>query len=129
MSSVYARRAGIKRAYPIKASTKIAAVTPVFLLAGLAVPFSAATGTGKFVGISTFEKDNTGADGDLHIEIERQEFAFTNKGDVTNAKIGEKVYFVDAVQVSVDSSTNSRPLAGTVTQLEGNLVWVLPAVA
>ena len=129
MSSVYARRAGIKRAYPVKATTKIASVSPVFLLAGLAVPFASATGAGKFVGMSTFERNNEGADSDMTVEVETQEFALANKGDVVTASIGVKVYFSDVATVTLDSNTNAHPLAGVVTQLEGNLVWVRPALA
>ncbi|EPZ5427302.1 hypothetical protein ABMX73_01920 [Vibrio vulnificus] len=129
MSSVYARRAGIKRAYPMKASVKIGAVNPVFLLAGLAVPFASADGTAKFAGIATFEKDNVGANGELWVEVEHQEFALVNSGDVVNASVGSTAYFASATSVSIDSSTNARPIAGTITQLEGDLVWISPAVA
>lgn len=129
MSSVFARRAGIKRAYPMKASTKIGAVVAVFLASGLAVPFAGATGTSKFVGVSTFERDNVGADGELWTEVERQEFALLNAGDIVNASVGSTAYFTDAVTVSLDSDTNARPIAGTITQVDGELVWISPAVA
>lgn len=129
MSSVLARRAGIKRGYPMKAGTKIRAVVAVFLASGLAVPFADATGTSKFVGVSTFERDNVGADGELIIEVEHQEFALLNSGDITFDHVGSEAYFTDEYNVSIDSDTNARPIAGTITQLEGELVWISPAVA
>ncbi|MGL0943360.1 hypothetical protein ACSTDY_13790 [Vibrio vulnificus] len=130
MSSVFARRAGIKRAYPMQANTKIGAVFAVFLESGLAVPFTAATGAAKFVGVSTFERDNVGgAAGELWTEVEHQEFALLNAGDIVNASVGSTAYFTDAVTVSLDSDTNNRPIAGTITQVDGELVWISPAVA
>ncbi|MCE7638382.1 hypothetical protein LZT07_13740 [Vibrio fluvialis] len=129
MSSVFARRSGIKRGYPMKASTKIGAVVAVFLSNGLAVPFAAADGTSQFAGVSTFERDNQGADGEMAIEVEHQEIAFLNSGDVVNSSVGSTAYFTDATTVSIDSDTDSRPIAGTITQLDGDLVWISPAVA
>ncbi len=131
MSSVLARRIGVKRAYPVAATTKIASVIAVFLAStGYAVPFTSADGTSKFVGVSTFEQDNTaGAAGALTVEVDHQETAFVNAGDVTVASVGATVYFTDGYTVSIDSDTSARPIAGTVTQIEDDLVWVSPAVA
>lgn len=131
MSSVFARRAGIKRAYPVAAATVIGAVAAVFVTsAGYAVPFASAAGTSKFCGVSTFAQDNTtGAAGDLKVEVDHQETAFVNAGDVTVASVGSTVYFTDGYTVSIDSDTSARPIAGTVTEIDGDVVWVSPAVA
>ncbi len=130
MSSVLARRAGIKRAYPVAASTKIGACVAVLLAAsGYAVPYASADGTSKFCGVSTFEKDNSaGTAGAMTVEVEHQEIAFLNAGDITVAHVGTTVYFTDGYTVSIDSDTDARPIAGTVTQIEDDLVWVSPAV-
>lgn len=68
-----------------------------------------------------------GADGELWVEVEHQEFALVNSGDVVNASVGSTAYFASATSVSIDSSTDSRPVAGIITQLEGDLCGlVLP---
>jgi hypothetical protein len=129
MSAVYARRSGAKRGYPLAAAAVVLACTPVFLTAGFAVPFATADGTSKFAGIATFDADNTaGADGEMKVEVEHQEFSLSNSGDIDESHVSETVYFTDDATVSSDSSTNSRPIAGVVTELDGDLVWVKPAV-
>ncbi|MGU3163589.1 hypothetical protein [Vibrio cholerae] len=65
----------------------------------------------------------------MTIEVEHQEIAFLNSGDVVNSSVGSTAYFTDATSVSIDSDTDSRPIAGTITQLDGDLVWISPAVA
>ncbi len=130
MSAVLARRAGIKRAYPVKGSVHISACVAVLLTAGLATAYADADGTSQFVGVSTFEKDNReGVDGALTVEVEHQEIAFANSGDINFGDVGSTVYFTDAATVSVDSNVNARPIAGTVTEIDGSLVWISPAIA
>lgn len=130
MSTVYARRSGAKRAYPLAAAAVLVACTPVFLSAGLAVPFASADGSSKFAGIATFNADNSaGVAGEIKVEVEHQEFALLNAGDITQAHIGETVFFSTANTVSIDSATTSRPIAGVVTEIDDDLVWVKPAVA
>lgn len=127
MSSALARRAGIKRAYPIKAETTIGACVAVFLAAGLAVPFARATGADMFVGVSTFCKTNAGLDGESKVEVECQEFALVNAGDIGFADVGSTAYFSAALYVSLDSSGDTRPIAGIITEIDDNLVWIRPA--
>lgn len=129
MSSVYARRNGSKGAYPVAAAVVILAASPVFLQSGLAVPFGDADGDAKFAGISTFTADNqNGANGACFVEVEKQQIALLNAGDITPAHVGSTAYFTDARSISVDSSTNTRPIAGVVSELDDDLVWVQPAV-
>lgn len=129
MSAVYTRRSGAKRSYPLAAAAVLLACNPVFLTAGFAVPFAAADGTSKFVGITTFDADNTtGANGEIKVEVQHQECSLLNSGDIDETHVGETVYFTDDATVSSDSSTHSRPIAGVVTELDDNLVWVKPAV-
>ncbi|CCN69782.1 conserved exported hypothetical protein [Vibrio nigripulchritudo SFn118] len=130
MSTVYARRSGDKRAYPVAAAVILVASAPVFLSAGLAVPFAAADGNSKFAGIATFDTDNSrGLAGERKAEVEHQEFALLNNGDILYTHIGATVYFTSDTAVSVSSATNSRPIAGVVTELDDDIVWVQPAVA
>ncbi|HIF5850973.1 TPA: hypothetical protein ACX3E9_000245 [Vibrio parahaemolyticus] len=129
MSSVFARRSGLKGAYPLAAAAVVAACSPVFLTAGLAVPFASADGTSKFAGIATFNADNsTGADGELKVEVEKQQIALLNSGDIDDSHVGTTVYFSAENSVSIDDSAASRPTAGVVSEVDGDLVWVQPAV-
>ncbi|SHO58793.1 hypothetical protein [Vibrio quintilis] len=127
MSSVYARRSGTKRGYPVKASTTIQASEPVFLLAGFAVPLAGADDSAKFCGVSTFVVESSGVDGEMTVEVEHQQFALKNGGDIAPADVGEMAYFSDIYTVTKDST--AHPAAGTIAQLEGDWVWIIPAVA
>jgi hypothetical protein len=94
------------------------------------VPFATADGTSKFAGIATFDADNSnGANGEMKVEVEHQEFSLSNSGDIDESHIGETVYFTDDATVSSDSSADTRPIAGVVTELDDGFVWVKPAVA
>ncbi|EJG1710627.1 hypothetical protein CDB79_RS18775 [Vibrio parahaemolyticus] len=129
MSSVFARRSGLKGAYPLAAAAVVVACSPVFLTAGLAVPFASADGTSKFAGIATFNADNSaGADGELKVEVEKQQIALLNSGDIDDSHVGTTVYFSTENSVSIDAATASRPTAGVVSEVDGDLVWVQPAV-
>lgn len=130
MSEVLARRSGIKRAYPMSPSQKLAGCEAVFLLNGLAIDFTGATGAGLFAGIATFEVDNsTGAAGSKHVEVEHQEILLLNAGDVDVSHVGTQVYFSAENKVSISHDTNKRPKAGIVTQVNADgKVWVQPEV-
>lgn len=130
MTAVFARRSGAKRGYPVAAAAVLLAFAPVFLTAGFAVPFASADGTSKFAGVATFNVDNkAGANGESKVEVEHQEFALINTGDITDAHIGSTVYFDTETSASIDSSSSSRPIAGVVTEIDSDMVWVAPAVA
>ncbi len=131
MSSVLARRSGTKRAYPVKAAATIAACVPVFLTAGIASDFDGADGTSKFAGVSTFAVDNSaGAVGAVKVEVEGGSdlIAFANAGDVVAASVGVTAYFTDAYTVSIDSDTDSRPIAGWISEVSDGLVWVRSSI-
>ena len=122
---VVAKRAGNKRAYPVKSSQYIAGNVVAFLAAGLALPFVAASASDICAGVSTIGVDNSqGADGAERIEVDVGEFKLRNSGDITHAHVGSKAYFVDADTLSIDHATNSRPTAGDITQVDDNGVWV-----
>ncbi len=130
MTAVFARRSGVKRGYPVAAAAVLLACAPVFLTAGFAVPFASAVGTSKFAGVATFNVDNkAGANGEGKVEVEHQEFALINTADITETHIGSTVYFDTETSVSIDSSSSSRPIAGVVTEIDSDMVWIMPAVA
>lgn len=129
MSQVYAKRAGMMRGYPVAAATVIAACSPVFLTAGIAVGYDDADETSQFAGIAVRPADNSdGAVGAAVVELDHQEIALMNAGDIGNDSVGSDAFFTDAVTVSIDSATDTLPKAGTITQLEGDLVWIKPAI-
>ncbi|MGF1775896.1 hypothetical protein [Vibrio nomapromontoriensis] len=130
MSSVLARRTGRKRGYPMKAAVVISACTLVCLdSAGLAISASAAGGTDKLVGLAPMQADNTdGIDKALTIEVEHDELLLLNAGDVSDADVGSKAYLSASNTVSISHATNTRPIAGTITQMDGGKVWVKPEV-
>jgi hypothetical protein len=129
MSSVLAKRSGRSRSYPLAAAAVIAACSIVFIEDGLAIPYADASGSSKMVGLAPYEADNSsGADKAISVEVEHDELLLLNAGDVDETHLGSTVYFSAVNTVSISSATNTRPIAGTVTQLEDGLVWVKPEV-
>jgi len=132
MSTLLARRSSRKRHYGVKAGKSIDGCVAVFLVAGIACAFAdaPANDTAKFVGVSTLPADNKdGANGEVKVEVEHEEIFFANAGDITEAHIGSKSYFSAINTLSISHNTNSRQVAGTITQVNDNGVWVLPEIA
>ncbi|UTV30167.1 hypothetical protein [Photobacterium atrarenae] len=122
---IVAKRAGNKRAYPVKGNQYIAGNVVVMLAAGLAVPFAAASATDICAGVSTMGVDNSQlADGEQRIEVDVCEFKLRNSGDVDQSHVGSQAYFVDYDTASIDHATNTRPTAGIITQVDDDGVWV-----
>lgn len=131
MSSVLARRTGRKRGYPVKAGVSLGGCVAVFLVAGLACAYAdaPADNTSALVGVSTLPVDNTGGlDGAETVEVEHEEFFFLNSGDITEAHVGSKAYFSALNTLSISDNTNTRQIAGTITQVDDNGVWILPEI-
>jgi len=117
-----AKRLGYKHAHPVAAATTISSGQPCLLASGYLTTVLAA---GVCVGLATLGVDNsTGAAGALQAEVEVGEFKFTNAGDVVLASVGSTAYFSDANTVSLDSATDTRATAGTITQVDDDGVWV-----
>lgn len=97
---------------------------------GYAVPAGAGTGasTQTVLGVSDGWVDNTrGASGDALVLIRRgRGFLFANStaDPVTQAEVGKNCYVVDSVTVAKTSDAEKRPLAGKVTGIEADGVWV-----
>lgn len=129
MTTVLARRSSRRRAYGIKAAVSIEGCTTVFLQNGWACDYESSDPNSKFAGVSVHPVDNSdGADGEQLIDIEHEEFFFLNAGDIDQTHIGSKAYFSASNTLSISHNTNTRPAAGTITQLEDSGVWVLPEV-
>lgn len=118
-----AKRIGVKRAYPVAASTSLHVNKIAVLAAGLAIPLAAATGTELSAGVVTFAVNNPGAAGAVRVEVEAGEHKFASS-DIVAADVGATAYFVDDRTVSKSHDTNSRPIAGKITQVDDDGVWV-----
>ncbi len=121
-------RSGDRRAFPVKASTKIFAGALVCIDAsGRAVPGSTATGL-VAVGRSPKPYDNSaGADGAIKAEIERGIFRFDNSasGDaIAVTDIGATCFVVDDQTVAKTNGSSTRSAAGTVFDVDALGVWV-----
>lgn len=116
------KRAGDLRAYPVKAAIALALAEPLVLDAGYGTNV---LGAGTCVGLTTMPADNsTGANGELWVEVQVGEHKFVNSGDITVADVAGTAYLVDGNSVSIDSDTDSRSIAGTITQVDADGVWV-----
>lgn len=120
-----AERDGRKRGYPMKAGANLAANVPAVLDAGYLTAVTDGSGSATSAGVTTFEVDNsTGVSGELMGEVVVGEHKFANNGDITVANVGATSYFVDDSTVSSDSNTSARNAAGTITQVDGDGVWI-----
>lgn len=118
-----ARRSGDKRAYRVKAGEDLKGNRPVLLLAGLAIAV-ADENTALSAGVATYGVDNlAGSDGDVMVEVDVGEHKFTS-ADITIDDVGSDAYFVDELNISIDSDTDGRAKAGKITQVDADGVWV-----
>jgi hypothetical protein len=94
---------------------------------GYATPGATAT-TLVADGVALATVDNTaGADGDLNVEVRKGTFRFANSAStdaITRAEIGDPCYVVDDQTVAKTNGTNTRSVAGTVTDVDAQGVWV-----
>lgn len=118
-----AKRIGVKRAYPVAASTSLHVNTIAVLAAGLAISLADATGAEKCAGVVTFAVNNTGTAGALRVEVEAGQHKFLTT-DIVAADVGATAYFVDDRTVSKNHATNTRPIAGKIIQVDDDGVWV-----
>lgn len=125
--SIIAEREGRKRAYGVAAATTITQGLAYVLASGLlAAPAQGATAH-KAGGIATFTVDNSnGAAGALRAEVVTGEHKFHNAGDVVAADAGSTAYLTsgDTVTAEAGAAPNLNPIAGTITQVDTDGVWV-----
>ena len=118
-----AKRLSGKRAYPVKAGESLTGNRPVLLAAGLAIAVTD-NNSALCAGVATMLADNTnGADSAISVEVDTGEHKFVS-ADITKADVGSDAYFVDDLNVSIDSDTDSRAKAGKITQVDSDGVWV-----
>lgn len=121
-------RPGDRRSPPVKANTKIWQGSQVAIDAtGFAVP-AAAVAAHKVIGRAEDTVDNTdGANGDKRVDVGRGVFRWDNSAstdEITRADIGASAYVVDDQTVAKTSSSNTRPVAGTIFDVDAQGVWV-----
>lgn len=114
--------------YDVAAAKKIFAGALVVLdSSGNAEP--GATATGKIaVGRAEHFADNTLGDAaDVQVKVASGVFKFKNSSDadaITKAEIGDACYIVDDETVAKTSGTGTRSIAGKVTAVDDDGVWV-----
>lgn len=116
------------RNYPVADGEHIYGGT-IVVLSATGYAESGTTATGKVaVGRAESEVDNTdGGDGDLTVDVREGEFKFANSaaGDaITIAEIGGNCYIVDDQTVAKTDGTGTRSVAGKVTGVDSDGVWV-----
>lgn len=122
------KRDGRLRYLPVAASTKIYAGALVMLNAnGYATKGAAATNQ-IAAGRANEAVDNSGgSNGAKFITVEAGEFKFKNSSstdEITIADVGKDCYIVDDETVAKTSSSNTRSVAGKVTGVDADGVWV-----
>jgi hypothetical protein len=119
------RRESINSRLPVKGATTILQGALTVMDGGLACPGRTATGL-IAVGIAVTTAANPGADGAATVDVERGTFKFFNHGAdaVTAADIQKDCFIVDDQTVAKTAATNTRSIAGTVIDVEGDGVWV-----
>lgn len=124
--SIIAERDGRKRAYGVAAATTITQGMAYVLVSGLlAEPATGATAA-RCGGIATFPVDNSaGAAGAARAEVVTGEHKFNGAGVAATA-VGSTAYLVNGDTVTADAGTapDLNPIAGTITQVDSDGVWV-----
>lgn len=121
-------RDGDSFSFPIAAATAIPAGVIVGLLGGFLVNGAADTDI-TIVGMSTYPVDNTdGDDGASLVPVTKKglrRFFNSSAGDaITTQDIGSVCYVVDNQTVAKTSSSDTRPVAGTIQDVDADGVWI-----
>ncbi|TQF69555.1 hypothetical protein [Pseudoalteromonas luteoviolacea] len=121
--SAIATRDGRFRGYPLAGGEKLTANKPAILSNGLLVSVGA---VGVCAGVMRETVDNSqGVDKAIRGSVEIGEHMFPNSGDINETNVGQTAFFVDATSnLSIDSATNTRSTAGTITEVDSRGVWV-----
>lgn len=114
--------------FPVAASTRILQGVMVQVNASSVAVEAAATVANRTVGVAMFTANNlSGAAGALRVQVRRgcYQFANSSAGDLIALKdVGQPCYVVDNQTVALTSATNTRPVAGTIRDVDANGVWV-----
>lgn len=116
---------GCRKRYPIATSTHIYDNTLVFANASGYADDDTASGVNKFVGVSCEDKNNTGANGAMSVEVVREgEFKLTGSG-FAQTSVGKKVYATDNYTLTLDASASGAVYIGVITEyVSSTVVWV-----
>lgn len=122
------RRDGVQFDFPVAAGTKIYAGALVAMnSAGYATKGAVST-TLRGVGVAEEQVDNSaGSNGDKRVKVRRGTFRFANSssGDaITLADVGSDCYIVDDQTVAKTNGSNTRSIAGKVSDVDAQGVWV-----
>lgn len=122
------RKAGEQFEYEVAASTTIYAGALVVINAsGYAEPGTTATNK-KAVGRCEATADNSsGSAGDINVKVRAGEFQWGNSAsadEITEADVGKFAYIVDDETVAKTSSSGTRSIAGVITAVDSDGVWV-----
>ncbi|EGF92430.1 hypothetical protein ABI_08660 [Asticcacaulis biprosthecium C19] len=121
----------VDHSFGVKASAVVLQSALVQLIAGYAIDGktgadSTEAGTLQTVGVALETVTGTAADGGAVVTVRSGEAKFANlTGDlVTVAEIGKVCYLADNQTVAKTSNTNVRAIAGRVTGVDSDGVWV-----
>lgn len=119
------RREGVKRAYPVKASTHIYQGTLVFVDADGFAEATTATGVNAFAGVAIHEVNNVGSSGDAYVEVWAEgDFELVGAGTYTQADVGSPVYADDNYTISLAIGATSVPIGKSVGFVSGTKLIV-----
>ena len=107
-NQIVVRREGVRREYPVAASTRIHEGTNVYLNAAGYADDDTATGVNLFGGIAVKEVDNSsGSAGDKSVEVWYQgDFVRVGTG-FAQTNVGDRIYGVDNWTVALSSTNNT----------------------
>lgn len=111
----------------IKLAMATSSVIPIGVMVSVATPSAGAvnaadTATHIVMGLSCQAASQTA--GDASIVVERGIFKMANNGNITAAHVGIAVSVVDNQTVGLVADTTNDVLAGYVTEVEADGVWV-----
>jgi hypothetical protein len=106
------RQDGVKRSYPVNASTRIYQGTLVYLTATGYADDDSATGVNGFAGIAIEDVDNSaGSAGDKNVEVYADgDFELVGAGSYTLSDIGQTIYGDDNYVISTSIGATSVPI-------------------
>lgn len=121
-------KVGNLRIFPVAASTKLYAGAIACLNAsGDVVPGSTST-TLKTVGrVEEFVDNSQGIAGDATVKVKSGTFLYKNSAsadEITKADIGSDCFIIDDETVAKTNGTNTRSIAGKVSEVDTMGVWV-----
>lgn len=113
--------------YDMKAATRVYAGSLAVLDAGYLAPGRAATGLICVGRAEQYVDNSAGAAGDIKGKVRSGVFQWDNSAStdqITRTEIGKACYVVDDHTVAKTDGSGTRSVAGTVTDVDAQGVWV-----